>query len=78
MDSIRYATASTQDISNILTKIESVCGDDDLQHIFMACITLAILIQNPEIEMTALINQVRDVSEIIALKNIDTTPGQAN
>ena len=64
---ITYTKASGADIDRILTLMESVLSGQDEQHIVMACLALALMIQIPNIKLEQITAGVKGASEWITL-----------
>lgn len=64
--SITYIKVGGSDVQRIVDKIEDVIEHEDNTHVSIACIVLAIVAQEPDIEPEQLVEAVKGVSEYLA------------
>lgn len=64
---ITYTEGTAKQIYNIIEMMEGSLIGQNRQHVMMACLSLAIAIQNPDISLPRLISGVKSTSEHITL-----------
>lgn len=78
MDQIIYTKANAKEVAKAIDLIRPVVAGLDANVISMSCLAIAILMQRPEIDMTHLIDCIKDTSEHIALFLMGSDSGSVN
>lgn len=66
-DKITYNTATGAQLERIVMMMETTLKNENKNHVMMACLSLVLILQVPDISGQQLIDGVRDVSEWVAL-----------
>lgn len=64
---VKYMKASGSDIARIATNIEETVADERIDHVILACLVIATLVQDPNMNSENLQACVKSASEHIAL-----------
>jgi hypothetical protein len=63
---ITYTQASGADIEKIVARISTVIKGEPINHVGMACLSIAVMLQDPNITPEKLVQAVKGASEWIA------------
>lgn len=74
MNKITYIEAKPEDIAPLLVELEDILVGHKTVNCIVACLTMAILIQNPKLTPEQVSQAVRNVSEVITLHAIQRNP----
>lgn len=66
MSEISLTRATGAEIGRIVDEVTPILGKEDPIHVLMACLSLAIVVQDPEITPEDLARGVKETSEFIA------------
>lgn len=61
------ATATAEEVKVIVDKIGPILDGESTQHVLLACLFIAFVIQNPDIKREDLAEGIKGASEYIAL-----------
>ena len=67
MSEINKTTATGAEIGRIVEEVSPILSKEDPSHVLMACLSLAFVVQDPDITPDDLARGVRSASEHIAL-----------
>lgn len=61
------AKATGSEIQAIVLAIEKATRNKNQDHVYMGCLTLALLLQNPNLTMDEMLDGVKAISEYVAM-----------
>lgn len=79
MSSVYYTTTSGKDVEQLVGKIEKVIEGKDTTLIQIACLSIVLMIQEPNLTTEQLLSGVKGISEWMSMFfSAPTDPKQAN
>lgn len=78
MSEITYIKASAREIGPLLEELEDTLIGNKRSHCILACITMAIMIQNDKLSPEQVAAAVKDASEVISLHASQQEKGQTH
>lgn len=75
MPHIARASLDGEKVTELLNKIDKAIGEEPDGNIVLACLTMAIIIQHPDMEEDELIQAVLDTSGYVCMLSGEATEG---